>query len=85
MLQPLRHAHPGTYLGWKYFAMPPDFGPRHQAKRAKYTLKSRNQIQIKYACGRGLGYLAFLHHFDQLKSRSNTDFDFLLHAKILLL
>ena len=28
-------------------------------KSAKYTLKSRNQILIRHACGRGLRYLAF--------------------------
>ena len=28
-------------------------------KSAKYTLKLRNQILIKHACGRGLRYLAF--------------------------
>ena len=36
MLSPLRHAqiaHPGTYLGWEYSAMPPDLGPRHKAKK----------------------------------------------------
>ena len=47
------------YLGWEYCAMPPDVGPRHKAKSAKYTLKSHNQILIKHACGRGLRYLAF--------------------------
>ena len=38
---------------------PPHFWPRHKAKSAKYTFKSRNQILIKHACGRGLRYLAF--------------------------
>ena len=39
MLWPLRHAHPGTYLGWWYFAMPPDFGPRHKEKKCKIYVK----------------------------------------------
>ena len=54
MLQPLRHAHPGACLGEGHCAMPPPiFGPRH--KSAKYALKSRNQILVKHACGRGIG------------------------------
>ena len=45
-------------------------------KSAKYTLKSPNQILLKHACGRGLRYLAFLHHFNQLEGRSGADFRF---------
>ena len=41
--------------------MPPRFWATAQSKtvRAKYTLKSRNQIIIKHGCGRGLRYLEF--------------------------
>ena len=44
MLWSLRHAHPGAYLeGALCHALPP-FRPRHKARSAKYTFKSRNQI-----------------------------------------
>ena len=62
---------------------PPLLGHGTKQKSAKYTLKSRNQILIKHASGRGLRYLAFQHHFNQLKSRSGEDFRFLVHDKIL--
>ena len=59
MLWSLRHTHPGTYLGWEYCAMPPTLGHGTKQKSAKYTLKSRDQILMKHACGIGLRYLAF--------------------------
>ena len=59
MLRPLRHAHSGVYLGGGHFAMLPPFELWHKEKSANYTLKSRNQIIIKHACGKGLRYLAF--------------------------
>ena len=55
---------------------PPHSGHGTKQKSAKYTLKSRNQIIIKHARGRGLRYLALKHHFDQLESRSGADFRF---------
>ena len=39
MLWPLRHAHPGTYLGWEYCSLPPHFGSRHKAKKCKICVK----------------------------------------------
>ena len=39
MRWPLRHAHPETNLGWEYCAMPPDFEPRHKAKKCKIYVK----------------------------------------------
>ena len=51
MLLPLEHAHPGAYLGGHCAMLP--FWATVQRKTAKYTLKSRNQIIIKHACGRG--------------------------------
>ena len=59
MLQPLRHAHPGTYLGWEYCAMHLLLGHGTKQKSAKYSLKSRNPILVKHARGKGLHYLAF--------------------------
>ena len=60
MLGPLRHAHPEAYLGGGHGAIPPP-PLRHgtKQKRAKNTLKSRDQITIKYVCGRSFRYLAF--------------------------
>ena len=55
---------------------PPTLGHGTKQKRAKYALKSRNQIIIKHACGRGLRYLVFLHHFNQVEGRSGADFRF---------
>ena len=43
---------------------------------AKYTSKSRNQIIKEHAWGRELRYLEFLHHFNQLESRSEANFKF---------
>ena len=51
-------------------------GQGAKQKSAKYLLKMRNQTLIEHACGRGLRYLAFQHHFNQLKSRSGADFIF---------
>ena len=84
MLSSFKHAHPGAYLGGDC-AMPPLLGHGTKQKSIKYKLQSRNQIIIKHACGRGLRYLAFEHHFNQLESRSGADFRFFgsLHAKIL--
>ena len=39
MQSPLRLAHPGTYLGWEYCAMTPDFEPRHKTKKRKIYVK----------------------------------------------
>ena len=68
---------------------PPPFPLGHGTKQIikNYVIELRNQIIIKYACGRGLRYLAFLHHFNQLESRSGADFRFFgrLLAKILAL
>ena len=84
MLWPLRHAHPETYLGWEYCAKPPTLGHGTNQKSTKYTLKSRNQILIKHACGRGLRYLEFGTILISLRAEvSGADFRFLLHAKIL--
>ena len=49
----------------------------------KYTLKLRNQIIIKHACGEGLRYMAFLHHLISLRVEVAQISDFLVHAKIL--
>ena len=38
---------------------PPPLGHGTKQKRAKYTLKLRNQIIINHACGRGLCYWYF--------------------------
>ena len=48
MLRPLRHAHPGAYLGSEYCAMPP-FGPRHKAKKCKIYDKIAHSVSNK-AC-----------------------------------
>ena len=58
------------------------FGPRHKAKSAKYTLKSRNQIIIKYSCGIGLRYLAISIILMSLRVEAAL---YLVHDKILLL
>ena len=53
-------AHPGALL-WGGGIVPCPFRLGHgiKQKSAKYMLKLRNQIIIKYACERGLRYLAF--------------------------
>ena len=62
---------------------PPPLGHDTKQKSAKYSLKLRNQIILKHACGRGLRYLAFQHNFNQFESRSGADFRFFSNAKIL--
>ena len=55
----IKTAHLGTYLGGSIVPCLPTLGSGTKQESAKYTLKSRNQIIIKHACGRGLRYLAF--------------------------
>ena len=58
MLRQLRHTFPGAFLGGGVVPCPPlAYGTKQKSE--KYTLKSRNQITIKHACGRGLRYRAF--------------------------
>ena len=56
--------------------MPPDCGPRHKAKSAKYTLKSRNQILIKHTWHFSIILISLRVEVAQIS-------DFLRHAKIL--
>ena len=55
---------------------PPPLGHATKQKSAKYPIKLPNQITIKHACGRGIRYLTFLHHFNQLGSRNGANFRF---------
>ena len=65
---------------------PPPFGPRHNAKSVKSTLKLLNQIIIKPACGRGLRYTwHFGIIFISLRVEVAQISDFLVRAKILSL
>ena len=63
--------------------MPP-FGPWHKAKSAKYTLKLRNQIVIKHACGRSL-YATWYFSIILISFRVEVAqySEFLVQAKIL--
>ena len=62
---------------------PPALGHGTKQKSAKYTLKSRNQILIKHACGKGFRYLVFSIILISLRVKVALITDFLLHAKIL--
>ena len=83
MLWPLKHAHPGAYLGRGHFAMPPPFGPQHRAKSVKYTLKSRNQIIIQLHMEEAYATWNFSIILISLRVEVAQISDFLVHAKIL--
>ena len=67
--------------------MPPPLGRGTKQKSVKYTLKSRDQIIIKHACGRGLRWAYATWHFSiiliSLKVEVAHISDFLVLAKIL--
>ena len=61
----------------------PLLGHRSKQKSAKHTLKSRNQIVVKHACGRGLRYRHFCIILITLRVEVAQISDLLVHAKIL--
>ena len=63
----------------------PPLGHGTKQKSTKYMLKSRNQILIKHAWGKGLRYLHFRILLISLRVEVAQILDFLLHAKILSL
>ena len=52
-------------------------------RSAKYTLKSRNQIPIKHACGEACAAWQFSIILISLRVEVEQISDFLVHAKIL--
>ena len=86
MLQPLRHAHPGAYLGGKHCAMPPHtLGLGTKQKSAKYATKSRNYIIKNMQLEEAYSMWYFNIILISLRVEVEQISDFLVHAKILLL
>ena len=82
MLWPLRHAHPGTCLGWEYCAKPPTLGRGTKQESVKYTLKSRYQNLISMHVEEAF---TTWHFWIILLSLGEValNTDFLVHAEIL--
>ena len=83
MLRPLRHAHPGAYVGGALCQAPPPMGHGTKQESAKYTLKSREQIIIKYACERTNATRHFTIILIMFIVEVVEISDFLVQAKIL--
>ena len=62
---------------------PPRLGHSTKQKSAKYTLKSRNQIIIKRACGKAYASWHFSIILISLRVEVAHISNFLVHAKIL--